>query len=370
MVNEHAPVPILDLAPELAEIGAQIDAAWRRVVASGHFILGPEVEAFEREVAAYLGRKHAVGVNSGTDALVLALRALGVGPGDEVVTSAFTFFATAECVSAVGAHPVFVDVDPESYNLRADLAVRALTSRTKAIIPVHLFGHAADMDALLEVSRTRGVPLVEDVAQAFGGSWRGQRLGSFGTVAAFSFFPSKNLGCLGDGGLVATDDDEIAESVRMLRAHGSKRKYFNELIGYNSRLDALQAAILRAKLPMLDEWNRGRRAAAARYSDLLREIAQVKVPAEKPGAYHVYHQYTVRMRGTDRDRVRAELAERDIATMVYYPKAVHQLPVYAGRGDCFPEAEAASREVLSLPMWPRITPAVQDRVASALRAAL
>ncbi len=358
-------IPILDLAPELAEVGAELDAAFRRVIASGHFILGPEVEAFEREVAAYLGVRHAVGVNSGTDALVIALRALGVGPGDEVVTSPFTFFATPESISVLGATPVFVDIDPGTFNLRPDLVARALTPRTRAILPVHLFGHAADLEPLRALARERGLRLVEDVAQAFGATLDGRKLGTFGDAGAFSFFPSKNLGCLGDGGLVATDDDQVAGAARMLRAHGSVKKYENEQLGYNSRLDALQAAFLRVKLPRVDAWNAGRRAAAERYRALLAGLPGLALPVERPGAGHVYHQFTVRVLGGRRDALRAALAGAGVDTMVYYPKPAHRLPVYQGSGE-FPAAEAAAAEVLSLPMWPAIPAGVQERVAGAI----
>lgn len=256
-------IPVHDLAPEIAEVRPALDAAWARVLASTQFILGPEVDAFEEEMAAYLGVKHAVGVASGTDAIVLALRGLGVGPGDEVVTTPFTFFATAEAISAVGARPVFADIDPDTFNLSADLAARAVGPRTKAIVPVHLFGHAADMDSILALGQERGITILEDAAQALGGQWRGRKLGTLGNAGAYSFFPSKNLGGFGDGGLVSTDDDEVAKKVRMLRAHGARRKYYNEVIGYNSRLDSLHAALLRVKLPHLDAWNEGRRNAAA-----------------------------------------------------------------------------------------------------------
>ena len=363
-------IPVLDLAPELAEVATALEAAWRRVVASGHFIGGPEVEAFEGEAARFLGVKHAVGVNSGTDALVIALRALGVGPGDEVVTSPFTFFATAESVSAVGATPVFADIDPVTFNLDPELAARACGPRTRAILPVHLFGHAADVDALGALARERGLALLEDVAQAFGGSAGGRRLGTIGRVGAFSFFPSKNLGCLGDGGLVATDDDAIGDAARMLRSHGSRRKYFNEQIGYNSRLDALQAAVLRAKLPHVGAWNAGRREAAQRYRELLAGVPGIVLPVERAGVEHVYHQFTIRIGGGRRDALRDALAADGIGTMVYYPKALHQLPVYEKAGSGFPEAERATREVLSLPLWPRITPETQERVVRSLRAHL
>ena len=363
-------IPILDLGPEIAEISTELDGAWRRVVASGNFVLGPEVDAFEREVAGYLGVKHAVGVNSGTDALVLALRALGIGPGDEVVTTPFSFFATAESISAVGAVPVFADIDQETYSLRPDLAEQVIGPRTKALLPVHLFGHAAEMEALLRLASERGLSVVEDVAQAFGGAVLGRKLGTLGQVGAYSFFPSKNLGCLGDGGLVATNDDVIASAARMLRAHGSRQKYMNEVIGYNSRLDALQAAILRVKLPRVDEWNAARRDAARRYAELLSGIPGLVLPVERPGAVPVYHQYTVRILGGGRDRLRETLAGAGIGTMVYYPKALHELPVYAGAKQRFPEAERATREVLSLPIWPRIKPETQERVATAIRGAM
>ena len=366
-MDKPADIPILDLAPEFSEVAAELEAAFRRVVASGHFILGPEVEAFEREIAADLGVKHAVGLNSGTDALVIALRALGIGPGDEVVTTAFTFFATAESISAVGATPVFVDIDPATFNIRPDLIERALTPRTKAIMPVHLFGHAAEMEPIASLARARGLAVVEDVAQAFGGTYHGRRLGTLGTVSAFSFFPSKNLGCLGDGGLLATDDDKIAEAARMLRAHGSKRKYFNEMVGYNSRLDALQAAFLRAKLPRVADWNEGRRTAASRYRALLEGTGGIVLPFERLGTRHVYHQFTIRVTGGLRDRLQKWLADQGIGSMIYYPKAVHELPLYAGSGARFSESEEASREVLSLPIWPLITPEAQERVARQVR---
>ncbi|WP_243337743.1 DegT/DnrJ/EryC1/StrS family aminotransferase [Anaeromyxobacter soli] len=365
---EHSRIPVLDLAPELDEVGPALEAAFRRVMASGHFILGPEVDAFEREVAEYLGVRYAIGVNSGTDALVIALRALGIGPGDEVVTSPFTFFATPESVSVVGATPVFVDVDPETFNLRPELVARAITPRTKAILPVHLFGHAADLEALQSLARAKGLRIVEDVAQAFGGSLNGRKLGTFGDAGAFSFFPSKNLGCLGDGGLVATNDAEVADAARMLRAHGSRKKYENEQIGYNSRLDALQAAFLRAKLPHVDAWNAGRREAAIRYRELLAGVPGIVLPSERQGVRHVYHQFTIRVLDGRRDALKAALADAGVDTMVYYPKAAHRLPVYEGFGE-FPQADAASGEVLSLPMWPRIPVAVQERVARALREA-
>ncbi len=366
-LRKDSAIPVLDLAPELEEVSAGLESAWRRVVASGQFILGTEVESFEKEVGEYLGVKHAIGVNSGTDALVIALRARGVGPGDEVITSAFTFFATAESISAVGAKPVFVDIDPQTFNIKPELISRAMTARTKALLPVHMFGHAADMAPILEIAATKGLAVIEDVAQAFGGHYRGRKLGTFGDAAAFSFFPSKNLGCLGDGGLVATDDHRIAEQARMLRSHGSKRKYFNELVGYNSRLDALQAAFLRVKLPHVSSWNELRRAVADRYRTLLAGIPKITLPVERPQVQHVFHQYTIRVGSGLRDPLRDALAAAGIGTMVYYPKAVHQLPVYATSTVALPDTEVATSEVLSLPMWPRIVPAAQEKVARVIR---
>jgi dTDP-4-amino-4,6-dideoxygalactose transaminase len=361
-------IPILDLGPELAEVADELGAAFRRVVASGHFILGPEVEAFEREAAAYLGARHAIGVNSGTDALVLALRALGIGPGHEVITTAFSFFATAEAVSSVGATPVFADIDPASFNLRPELVERALTSRTRALLPVHLFGGPADMAALQAIAQPRGLPVIEDAAQSFGALHGERRAGTLGAFGAYSFFPSKTLGCLGDGGLLSTDDDRLAGEVRALRAHGARRKYFNETVGYNSRLDALQAAFLRVKLPRLEEWNAARRQAAARYGRLLDGARGIVLPAERAGTRHVFHQFTIRVTGGRREALRAHLAARGIATMVYYPMPIHQSPVYAAARVSCPEAELASSEVLSLPLWPRIGEDVQGRVAAEIRA--
>ena len=259
-------VSILDLTPEIEGLWDELTAAVHRVLRSGHFIMGPEVKAFEEEVADYLGTRHAVGLNSGTDALVIGLRALGVGAGDEVILPPFTFFATAEAVSLLGATPVFVDVKLDTYNLDVARVEAAVTERTKAVIPVHLFGRPVDMAPLMALAERRGIAVLEDCAQSFGATYRGQMTGTLGHVGAFSFFPSKNLGAYGDGGLLATDDDALAEAARKLRTHGSLRKYHNEIVGYNSRLDAMQAAILRVKLPHIDAYNAGRRRVAARYT--------------------------------------------------------------------------------------------------------
>jgi len=362
-------IPMLDLQTETDEIGSAIFAAVREVIASGQFIMGPQVRAFEAEVAEYIGVQHAVAVNSGTDALVIALRALGIGPGDEVITSPFTFFATGEAISAVGATPVFVDIDPVTFNLDVLAADRAVTRRTKAVLPVHLYGQAVDGQQVRKLASAHGLKVVEDAAQAFGASVDGQTVGAIGDVGCFSFFPSKNLGAYGDGGMLVTDDGDVAELARMLRAHGSRKKYHNELIGYNSRLDELQAAILRVKLPHVDQWNAGRRRAAARYAELLDDVPGLVTPQVQPGREHVFHQYTVRILGGQRDHVHERLADFGVSTMVYYPVPLHRLPMY-DQGVTLHEAERAAAEVLSLPIWPQMDAAVQERVAALVRMVL
>ncbi len=348
-------IPIYDPRPEVEALWDELHEAIDRVLRSGRFILGPEVEAFEEEVAEYLGVRYAVGVNSGTDALVIALRALGIGPGDEVITTPFTFFATAEAISMVGAEPVFVDIEPETYNIDPALIPPAITPRTKAILPVHLYGHAANMGPILELARAHGLKVIEDVAQAFGGEYKGRKLGALGDAGAFSFFPTKNLGGFGDGGLIATNDPKVAETARTLRAHGARKKYHNEMLGYNSRLDALQAAMLRVKLRYIDEWNERRRAVAARYKEALKDVEGLVLPVEKPYAKHVYHQFTVRILDGRRDEVQQKLAAVGIGTMVYYPVPVHKLPVYfATMMDVLmPYAEKVVNETLSLPISPK-----------------
>jgi dTDP-4-amino-4,6-dideoxygalactose transaminase len=363
-------IPVLDLAPEIDALWNDLQAKIQSVIRSGQFILGPEVKAFESEVAAYLGVKHAVGVNSGTDALVIALRALGICSGDEVITTPFTFIATAEGISQLGAVPVFADIDPVTFNIDPDAVARLITPRTKAILPVHLYGHAADMDALMGLADGHGLKVVEDVAQAFSGCHRGRMLGTIGQAGAFSFFPSKNLGAFGDAGLVATNDDAVAETARMLRAHGSRKKYYNEVMGYNSRLDSLQAAILRVKLPHIEEYSEGRRCVAAYYNQQLGDVPGLVVPHAADYATPVYHQYTVRITSKPRDAVQQKLADEGIGTMVYYPVPVHKLPVYAGCSAVLPIAEQACREVLSLPIWPQMKRDTQDTVIRCLRDAL
>jgi dTDP-4-amino-4,6-dideoxygalactose transaminase len=363
-------IPILDLSTEVKELWGELNDALQRVLRSGQFVLGSEVAELEKEVAATLGVEHAIGVNSGTDALVIGLRALGVGPGDEVITTSFTFVATAEAVSLLGATPVFVDIDPASLNLDPAAIEAAITPRTKGILPVHLFGHAAEMDPILETARRHGLFVLEDVAQAFGGRYRGRTAGTMGEVSAFSFFPTKNLGAYGDAGLIVARDAAAAELCRMLRTHGSRKRYVNEMLGYNSRLDALQAAILRVKLPHVNAWNEARRKAAALYTELLSGVDGVVTPSVAPHVEHVFHQYTLRIRAGKRDVVHQRMAERGVSTMIYYPIPVHRLQIYADRGISLPRTEQAASEVLSLPIWPQIEPATQRKVVSTLVEAL
>lgn len=361
-------IPMLDLRPEIEAHWQEYMDAIAGVLRSGQFILGPNVEAFEHEVASYLGVKHAIGVNSGTDALVIALRALGIGPGDEIITTPFTFFATAEAISMVGATPVFVDIDPKTFNIDPNLIEPAITERTKAILPVHLYGQAADMDPILALARRYNLKVIEDTAQSFGGEYKGRKLGTVGDAGAFSFFPSKNLGGFGDGGLIATNDDEVAEKARMLRVHGSRKKYFNETIGYNSRLDELQAALLRIKLRYVDAWNQDRRKKARVYTEVLGDCGGVVPPCEVPYGYHVYHQYTLRILNGRRDQVHAALLTQGIATAIYYPVPLHRLPPYGQQSRLLPEAERASAEVISLPLWPGMSEELQVTVCKALMA--
>ncbi|GEM82839.1 DegT/DnrJ/EryC1/StrS family aminotransferase [Meiothermus hypogaeus] len=374
-------IPILDLGAEVNELWDELNAALQRVLRATQFIMGPEVSELEQKVAHYLGVRHAIALNSGTDALIIGLRALGIGPGDEVITSPFTFFATAEAISLLGAKPVFVDIDPHSFNLNPDLLEAAITTRTRAIVPVHLYGNPAAMTAILELAQRHNLKVLEDCAQSFGARYEGgpgesrhhpdllhRHTGSLGDAGAYSFFPSKNLGAYGDGGLLVTSNDTIAELARMLRAHGSRKKYYNELIGYNSRLDTLQAAILLVKLPHLERYNQARRAIAERYNQALADTPGLRTPALNPG--HVFHQYTVRILNGRRDQVQQRLSELGIGTMVYYPTPLHRLPVYQNQGLHLPESERAAAEVLSLPIWPQMNQETQEVVVEALKKVL
>lgn len=362
-------VPILDLGAELRELGGEIRAALERVLASGHFILGPEGAALEKEIAALVGVPYAVACNSGTDALHLALRAAGIGPGDEVVTPAFTFIATAEAIAYVGAKPAFADVDGATFNLTAATLEQALTPRTRAVIVVHLFGQCAEMPPIAELCKRRGLVLVEDCAQAIGADWAGTQAGAWGDFGCFSFYPTKNLGAYGDAGLVSTREAKHDALLRMLRHHGSRRAYLHEVIGLNSRLDEMQAAILRVKLKHLQRFTDARRAHAARYRELLAG-AELTLPAEHGKGGHIYHQFTLRL--ARRDDAKQALGDAGIASGVYYPIPLHRQPVFEKEYGALslPASEAAAREVLSLPIYPQLADEQLRHIAGTLRACL
>jgi len=367
-------VPLLDLQAQYTPIRDELLEAVTRVCDSQRFILGQEVEGLERELAAWLGVRHAVGVSSGTDALLLAMMALGIGPGDEVVTSTYSFFATAGCVARLGATPVFVDIDPATCNIDPELIARAVTPRTRAIIPVHLYGQSADLDPIVEIAARAGVPVIEDAAQAIGARYKGRMLGAIGRAGCFSFFPSKNLGAFGDGGLVTTDDDALAASLRRMRVHGADRQYYHEVIGGNFRLDALQAAVLRVKLPYLAGWTEARRRNAARYDALFEEhglTGRVTRPVVRADCYHIFNQYVVRV--PDRDAVKAHLEARHVGSAIYYPVPFHQLGCFAYLGyrpGRFPHAERAARETLALPIYGELTADDQRYVVEVIAEAL
>lgn len=363
-------IPILDLKEQYQALREQMLRAVEDVMEGGAFINGPNVKALEGEVAAYLGAGHGVALNSGTDALHLALRALDIGPGDEVITTPFTFVATTEAIGIVGAKPVFVDIDPATYNMDPALIEAAITPRTKAILPIHLYGCPAPMDAIMAIARKHNLYVVEDCAQAIGATIGGKFVGTIGDFGAFSFFPSKNLGAYGDGGMLLTNDSELADRARSLRAHGGRVKYYHEELGVNSRLDEMQAAILRVKLPHLEKWIENRRKVAQRYNEAFAPLG-LQLPADPANGRHVYHQYTIRVE--DRDRLQKELQAAGVQTMVYYPVPLHLQKVHAmfGQGEgSFPHSERAAKEVLSLPMFPELRPEVQDKVIEAVRTAL
>lgn len=359
-------IPIFDATAQYRAIKAEIDAAVGSVLESGVFIMGPNVEAFENEIAGYLGARHAVSLNSGTDALHLALRALDIGRGDEVITTPFTFVATTEAIGIVGASPVFVDIDPASFNIDAGLVEAAITPRTRAILPIHLYGAPADLNEIKSIAKRHRLAVIEDCAQAIGAEFGGSKVGTIGDIGCFSFFPTKNLGAYGDGGLVATNDAALADRIRALRAHGGRKKYHHEELGINSRLDELQAAVLRVKLPHLDSWIQARRRIAAHYSSALQGHQQITPPGERAAQSHVYHQYTVRVGA--RDQVRQRLTDDGVQTMVYYPVPLHMQAVHRERfaGKRFPHSEQAAREVLSLPMYPELADSTLDQVIAAL----
>jgi len=358
-------VPLLDLKAQYSTIRSEIREAIERVVESQHFILGPEVEALEREIAGFCNARFAVGVSSGTDALLAALMAIGTGPGDEVITTCYSFFATAGVIARLGARPVFVDIDPQSFNLDSGQVAQKITSRTKAIMPVHLFGQCAKMGPIMEIAKAKGMLVIEDAAQAIGARNReGKPAGTIGDIGCFSFFPSKNLGAFGDGGMVVTNDEKLAEIVKMLRVHGGKPKYHHRIVGGNFRLDALQAAVLRVKLKYLPSWTEGRRNNAGRYRRLFEEAGLSKytsVPVDSPG--HIYNQFVVQF--PDRDRLQSFLRQEGVETEIYYPVPLHVQECFQGLGyrpGDFPKAETAAGEALALPVYPELTEQQQTYV--------
>lgn len=365
------PIPPLDLKAQWLSIKSEISAAINAVVESQHFILGPQVQALEEEVAKYCGTRFAVGVASGTDALLLALHAAGVGPGDEVLLPAFSFIATADCVSLLGGVPVFVDIDPSTFAIDAAQLETKITPRTRAIIPVHLYGHPADMDPINSVAQRHNLTVIEDNAQAIGAKYKDRKTEGLGDYGCISFFPSKNLGGYGDGGMIVTNSEASSTHLRVLRNHGSAKKYYATEQGWNSRLDEIQAAVLRVKLRHLDNWVVARRKNANLYTQLLKAAPGVVTPVEAPWAEHVYHQYTIRV--IDRDRVQSALTEQNIGSTVYYPTPMHLQPVFANlnyiEGD-LPQAEKAAKEVLSLPIYAELSSQQIHRVIAAIAEAV
>jgi len=364
-------VPQFSLASQTMQIKDELNQAIEQVVKRGSFILGENVRRCEEEVAGYLGVKYGIGVGNGSDALYLALLACGIRPGDEVITTPFTFFATAGSIVRAGAVPVFADIDPGTYNLDARLIESKITEKTRAIMPVHLYGQAADMAPLMEVAKKYNLKVIEDTAQALGSTYNGQKTCSFGDAGCLSFFPTKNLGCFGDGGMVVTNDPEVAEKLRMLRVHGSRKKYYHEYVGINSRLDEVQAAILVVKMKYLDQWIAARNNLAANYSELFKQSGLeevVKLPFAVNNGFHTYNQYTVRV--PFRDELQSYLKERGVRTAVYYPLPLHLQPAFSNLGykeGDFPEAEKACSEVISLPIFPELTIEQQEYVVEVIK---
>jgi dTDP-4-amino-4,6-dideoxygalactose transaminase len=367
LAASYSPVPQFDLAAQYAAINTEVRQAVDRVLSSHQFILGREGVALEQEIAGFCGVAHGIGTGSGTDALVLALRSCNVGTGDEVILPPFTFVATGSAVSALGAKPVFADIHPSTYNIDPSQLERRVTPRTRAIVVVHLYGLAADMDPIMEFARKKNLPVVEDSAQAIGAEYKGRRTGSLGDVACFSFYPTKNLGACGDAGMIVTNSAERAARLRILRNHGQTEKYVSSEPGWNGRLDEIQAAILRVKLRHLPEWQRARQQHAAEYTRHFSQIPGIMPPLVPEGYEHVFHQYTIRVE--ERDKLQAVLTEKKIGSSVYYPVPLHLQPLYASLGHKpgdFPHAEHAAQEVLSLPMFPELRPAQLERVAEAV----
>jgi dTDP-4-amino-4,6-dideoxygalactose transaminase len=361
-------IPILDLKPQYNNLKEQMDKAIIDVLESGRYINGPNVKKLEQDMATYLGCKECIGVASGTDALHLALRALDIGQGDEVITVAFTFVATTEAIGIVGANPVFVDIDPETYNMDVNKIESLITEKTKAILPVHLYGQPVDMDPLMEIAKKHNLYVVEDCAQAIGAEYKGKKVGTFGEFGCFSFFPSKNLGCYGDGGMVSTNDETLARRVRVLKNHGGTHKYYNDEIGLNSRLDEIQAAILNVKFPHVDKWNDARRKVAYRYNELFKDVEEVVTPREIDNVKAVYHQYTVKV--PNRDNMQKQLNEAGVMCMIYYPVPLHSQKVHAHlkvEPGSLQNTDDCTKVVLSLPVFPELSETDQNKVVEELK---
>jgi dTDP-4-amino-4,6-dideoxygalactose transaminase len=360
---------MVDLKAQYHSIEGEIDARIKEIIHGAHFIMGSNVCEFEKEAAGYHNIKHAVAVASGTDALHLALLACGIGKGDEVITTPFTFIATAEAITYTGARPVFVDIDEKAFNIDVNNIEKAITKKTKAILPVHLFGLPADMDYIMKLAKEHKLKIIEDCAQSFGAEYKGKKTGAISDAGCFSFFPSKNLGCYGDGGMLITNDDAIAEKVRLLRNHGQKERYYHSIIGYNSRLDEIQAGILRVKLKRIDEYNKKRRENASLYTEKLKGV-NIITPSEPDGYYHVFHQYSIRT--SKRDSILNGLTDAGIASAIYYPVPLHLQESYKDlgykKGD-FPVSEAIASDIISLPMYPELTEAQIDEVCKVIKAA-
>ena len=365
-------VPLLDLQQQYQTIREEVRAAIDRVLESQQFVMGPDVQALEEEIAGYCQTKFAIGCASGSDALILALMSCAIGRDDEVITTPFSFFATAAAIHRLGARPVFVDIDEQTFNINPALVAEKITARTKAILPVHLYGQCAEMDPLIELAAARGIPVVEDAAQAIGAEDTRRRAGSLGTIGCLSFYPSKNLGGAGDGGMLTTNDLEHARRLRMLRVHGEERKYHHQVVGINSRLDSLQAAVLRVKFRHVDEWTNARQRKAQQYELMFGDAGlaeKIELPFVRKGVRHIFHQFVIRVRDGRRDELRAYLRERGVGSDIYYPVPLHLKECFAFLGykaGDFPIAEQAARETLALPVYPELSPEQQDYVVSSI----
>ncbi|MBF0408301.1 MAG: DegT/DnrJ/EryC1/StrS family aminotransferase [Candidatus Riflebacteria bacterium] len=358
-------VPLLDLKPQFSQIKEKLLPKLITQMEQQAFILGPAVEKMEKELADYLGTKYALGVSSGTDALLIALMALGIGDGDEVITSPYTFFATAGCIHRTGATPVFVDIEPDTYNIDVSKIEAAITPKTKAIMPVHLFGQSTDMNEINAIARKHGLSVIEDACQAISSQYEGKMVGNLGTVACFSFFPSKNLGCFGDGGLVSTNDEKLFNKLKCIRVHGTEAQYYHKTVGINGRLDALQAIVVSEKLPYLESWSEGRRKNAARYNSLFSGNKNVVIPVQRPDRKHIYNQYVISV--DNRDELKAFLTSNEIGCAVYYPLPLHLQECFSNLGKKagdFPVSERASKTTLALPVYPELSPEAIDFVAA------